>query len=285
MRATRLVTILPVLSMLFSPTFAQDKKAGKAPKESESYDFFQEDALKTMEAELDHYEKSHEDTKAIKGMFIQKDFDDKDKDGVKKKAPPFYKNQLVKKNVKLHLSGGEVVQGETPFNGDKITVLAEKDGVQTTHEIQRNDISTLEFDVWKPFRQGVEPYQGTDFKVKKYYYLPSKAKLLLTNGKKIEGKIDPFEFLTFHIQSETAKSAYGAYFADTMVPTKEITDLLKDKNKNKAELESLEYKWLIANTPDPKYYEKNMPKRTIKKIEFTNITEQTPKNDTPKTTP
>lgn len=265
---------------------AQPKKADNKPaKETEGYDFFQEDALKTMETELDNYEKSHDDTKAIKGMFIQKNFDDKDKEGTKKKAPPFYRNILVRKKIKLHLSGGEVVQGETPFNGDKITVTAEKAGVKTTHEIHRNDITTLEFSAWKPFREALELYQGTEFKVKKYYYLPSVAKLVLASGAKIEGKIDPFEVLTFHIQSDTGQSVYGAYFADTMVPTSDITEFLKDKIKHKAQLESLDYKWLAANNSDPKHYEKNIPKQTIKKIEFAAIVDQAGKNETPKPVP
>lgn len=278
------------LVLLFSAVlFAQEKKPEKkAAKDNEGYDFFQEDALKTMESELDTYEKSHEDTKAIKGMFIQRNFDDKEKDSGKKKAPPFYRNVLVRKKVKLHLSGGEVIQGETPFNGDKITIISEKDGNKTIHEFPRSEITTLEFSKWKPFREATEPLQNLDFKVKKYYYLPSAAKLVLASGAKIEGQIDPFEVLTFHIQSDTAKSAYAAYFSDTMIPTKDAKDIaeyLKDKNKHKAELESLDYKWLTANTADKKYYEKNMPKRTIKKIEFIATVEATGKNEPPKQSP
>lgn len=268
-----------LLGLICSSLMAQDKKTEKA---SDGYDFFQEDALKTMESELDNYEKSHEDTKAIKGMFIQRNFDDKDKDATKKKTPPFYRNTLVRKKVKLHLSGGQVIQGEIPFNGDKITIISEKDGINTTHEFPRGDITVLEFSNWKPYREGLESYQNLDFKVKRYYYLPSFAKLVLASGAKIEGQIDPFEVLAFTLQSDTGRSAFGAYFADTMVPTQDIKELLKDKNKHKAQLESLEYKWLLANTTDKKYYEKNMPKQTIKKIEFLAIVEPNGKNEAAK---
>lgn len=261
---------------------ADDKKP---PKDPDGYDFFQEDALKSMENELEDYEKSHDDTKAIKGMFIQRNFDEKDKDTGKKKAMPFYRNTLVRKKVKLHLSGGQVIQGEIPFNGDKITVISEKDGIKTTHEFPRSDINLLDFSAWKPFREALEPYQNLDFKVKKYYYLPSYAKLVLASGAKIEGQIDPFEILAFNIQSDTGRSSFGAYFADTMVPTRDIAELLKDKNAHRAELEALEYKWQLANTQDKKYYEKNMPKQTIKKIEFVSTVEPSGKNETPKPAP
>ena len=273
---------MTMVFLLSSLVGAQDKKP---EKDADGYDFFQEDALKAMESELDNYEKSHEDTKAIKGMFIQRNFDEKDKDTGKKKAPPFYRNTLVRKKVKLHLSGGQVIQGEIPFNGDKITIISEKDGIKTTHEFPRAEITVLEFSKWKPYREALEPYQNLDFKVKRYYYLPSFAKLALTSGAKIEGQIDPFEVLTFSIQSETGRSAFGAYFADTMVPTRDIAELLKDKIKHKGELESLEYKWLLANTADKKYYEKNMPKQTIKKIEFLTTVEPNGKNEPPKPAP
>lgn len=279
MKIFRIAILLGLISYTLN---AQDKKT---EKDGDGYDFFQEDALKTMEGELDSYEKSHEDTKAIKGMFIQRNFDEKDKDSTKKKAPPFYRNTLVRKKVKLHLSGGQVIPGEIPFNGDKITIISEKDGIQTTHEFPRGEITVLEFSNWKPYREGLEPYQNLDFKVKKYYYLPSFAKLVLASGAKIEGQIDPFEILAFSIQSDTGRSAFGAYFADTMVPARDIADLLKDKNKHKAELESLEYKWLLANTTDKKYYDKNMPKQTIKKIEFLSNVEPNGKNETLKPAP
>jgi hypothetical protein len=271
-----------LLALINSGLVSQDKKP---EKEAEGYDFFQEDALKTMENELDNYERSHEDTKAIKGMFIQRNFDDKDKDTAKKKTPPFYRNTLVRKKVKLHLSGGQVIQGEIPFNGDKITIISEKDGIKTTHEFPRGEITVLEFSKWKPYREGMEPYQNLDFKVKKYYFLPSFAKLVLASGAKIEGQIDPFEILAFTIQSDTGRSSFGAYFADTMVPTQDISELLKDKNKHKAQLESLEYKWLLANTTDMKYYENNIPKQTIKKVEFLAVVEPNGKNEAPKPAP
>jgi hypothetical protein len=211
--------VFTLMAHVFLPgiLYAKDDEPGDEPKKTtdKKYDFYSENQYKSIDDELNQHKKNES---GVDELFLYREMDKKDassKKDVEKNT--IFQYKPGEKKVKILLGNNTAIIGVTPFYVDQFKIVTENNGVEYTKDIETDKIQSIEFMEW--VCMGKFPVSNQDGYVReKYYFVPSRAKVLLNDKVVYEGKINPFDFLNFNLANSNGTGNYSTFFFDTWEP-------------------------------------------------------------------